>query len=87
MIPKVIRVEPQNNHTVYVEFEDGKIVNYDVNPLLNKGVFKELTDIETFCKRCTVMNDTLAWDVFGNGDETKCIDIDPGTLYCIESAN
>lgn len=27
------------------------------------------------------MNDTLAWDVAGNRDESKCIDIDPDVLY------
>lgn len=27
------------------------------------------------------MNDTLAWDISGNRDACKCIDIDPDTLY------
>jgi hypothetical protein len=27
------------------------------------------------------MNDTLAWDIGGNRDDCKCIDIDPDTLY------
>ncbi len=27
------------------------------------------------------MNDTLTWDIGGNRDNTKCLDIDPDTLY------
>lgn len=30
---------------------------------------------------CTVMNDTLAWDIKRNRDATTCLDIDPDTLY------
>ena len=31
------------------------------------------------------MNDTLAWDINRNGDAAGCIDIDPETLYALES--
>jgi hypothetical protein len=31
------------------------------------------------------MNDTLAWDIVGNRDASKCIDIDPETLYELEN--
>lgn len=27
------------------------------------------------------MNDTLAWDISGNWDNSTCLDIDPDTLY------
>lgn len=30
---------------------------------------------------CTILNDTLAWDITGDRNESKCIDIDPDTLY------
>ena len=29
----------------------------------------------------TVMNGSVAWDLEGNRDATKCIDIDPFVLY------
>lgn len=29
------------------------------------------------------MNDTLAWDISGNWDDTTCLDIDPDTLYAL----
>jgi hypothetical protein len=38
-------------------------------------------NITVFKEACTVMNDTLAWDIGGNRDNTKCLDIDPDTLY------
>ena len=45
------------------------------------GGFAMLKDKDFYLKRCTVMNHTLAWDVSGDFDPTKCIDIDPDTLY------
>jgi hypothetical protein len=53
--------------------------------LLDKGVFRALRDMEIFITRCGIMNDTLAWDIAGNGDPTACIDIDPDTLYELEA--
>lgn len=81
MFPKVVQVVPEDNYSVYVYFEDGKIVCYDVSHMIGKGVFSKLKDPEFFKERCTVMNDTLAWDLQGNRDETACLDIDPDTLY------
>lgn len=81
MIPKIVQVVPTKNYKVYVYFEDGKIVLYDVSHLLEKGIFEKLKDIDFFTENCTVMNDTLAWDVTGNRDTTQCIDIDPCMLY------
>lgn len=33
---------------------------------------------------CTIQNDTLAWDIAGNRNTSKCIDIDPDTLYALQ---
>ncbi|MCM1096553.1 MAG: DUF2442 domain-containing protein [Ruminococcus flavefaciens] len=85
MFPKIVQVVPTEDHTVYVYFEDSKIVCYDVKPLLDKEVFAALREIEYFIKTCTIMNDTLAWDVSGNRDNTACIDIDPDTLYGLDA--
>jgi len=49
--------------------------------MIEKEVFRPLKDITVFKEACTVMNDTLAWDIGGNRDNTKCLDIDPDTLY------
>lgn len=85
MFPKIVQVLPTEEYTVYVYFEDGKIVCYDVKPLLEKEMFAVLREIECFIKTCTIMNDTLAWDISGDRDCTKCIDIDPDTLYMLDA--
>lgn len=84
--PEIIQVVPHRDYTVSVYFADGKIVLYDVKPFLSRGVFQALADIDTFLETCTIMNDTLAWDVTRSGDTTQCIDIDPDVLYSLENA-
>ena len=61
----------------------GKIVLYNVKPLLDKEVFSKIRDINIFMETCTILNDTLAWDIAGNRNESECIDIDPNTLYSL----
>lgn len=38
-------------------------------------------DMDIFVDTCTVLNDTLAWDIDKNRDHTTCLDIDPDMLY------
>lgn len=85
--PEVVQVIPHDDYTVTVFFSDGKIVEYDVKSILNKEVFKPLKNIDFFMERCTVLNDTLAWDIDGNYDETTCIDIDAEMLYQLNMKN
>ena len=66
---------------------DGKIVHYDMSRLIDKEVFCCLKDVDIFMDRCTVMNDTLVWDIDGNWDNTTCLDIDPDTLYELPFVN
>ena len=81
MFPKVVQVIPMKDYSVYVYFEDGKIVHYDMTEMLEKEVFRPLRDIDIFIDTCTVMNDTLAWDIGKKRYNTTCLDIDPDTLY------
>ena len=83
--PEVVQVLPHRNYTVSVWFSDGKQVLYDVAPLVGKGVFAALNNMEHFMETCTVLNDTLAWDIHRNRDESTCLDIDPSTLYTLPS--
>ena len=39
MFPKVVQVIPMKNYSVYVYFEDGKIVCYDMSRMINKEAF------------------------------------------------
>ena len=81
MFPKVVQVIPMRDFSVYVYFEDGKIVCYNAKPLLEKKGLEILKNKDIFINTCTILNDTLAWDIGGNRDVTKCIDIDPDMLY------
>ncbi len=77
----MIQVIPKNNYTVYVYFDDGKIKLYIMAPLIGKGVFKKISDIDIFMNTCTVLNNTLAWDIGGHYDPSTCLDIDPIQIY------
>lgn len=85
MFPEIVQVVPNEDYTVTVYFEDGKIVLYNVVPLLEQEIFQILKDKSVFMNTCTILNDTLAWDLAGNRDTSKCIDIDPDTLYELQA--
>ena len=81
-IPEVLQVIPSTGYSVYVYFNDGSIHLYDVSPLIEKGgIFEKIRDKVIFDSALTVMNGTVAWDIDGNRDTTKCIDIDPFTVF------
>lgn len=85
--PTVVQVVPLDNYHVQVYFDDGKIVEYDASETLKGEIFRPMQDIHVFKDACTVLNDTLAWDIQGNRDTTQCIDIDPFTLYELPAIN
>ncbi len=43
--PEIVQVIPHNDYTVSVYFSDGKIVLYNVKPLLGKKVFSKIKDM------------------------------------------
>ena len=86
MFHSVVQVIPDEDYKVYVYFEDGKIVCYDAKPLLAKKVFEPLKNLDFFMNACTILNDTLAWDISGDRDTTRCLDIDPDMLYELDQA-
>ena len=66
------QVEPLDNYKLLLTFENGEKRKFDMNPYLNKGLFKELKDVKMF--RTVKTNfDTIAWD--------NDADIDPEILY------
>jgi len=61
---------------------DGAVREFDMKPLIEKGgVFEVLKDKNIFRQTLTVIGYTAAWDLEGNRDESKCIDIDPFELF------
>jgi hypothetical protein len=81
MFHKVIQVYPTNDYQVYVYFSDGRIKLFDARALVTQGVFQPLQDITLFKNHCTVLNNTLAWDLTGKYDASNCLDLDPEELY------
>lgn len=50
----------------------GSIRLYDMKPVIKQGgVFKALEDENTFREKLTVLNDSIAWDISGDRDESK----------------
>ena len=84
--PDIVQVVAHNDYTVSVYFCDGRIVLYDAKPKLDSGLFRKLKDLSFFLGNCRIMNDTLAWDLTGDGDPRQCIDIDPEYLYSLSDA-
>lgn len=79
--PEVLQVIPTEDYKVYLYFDDGSIKLYDAKEIIDKGIFKILSDKKTFIETCTVLNGTLAWDLEGNYDTSKCLDLDALELY------
>lgn len=80
--PKVIQVIPTNNYEVYTYFNDGSIRLFDVKPLIKPNtVFEPLQDINFFKEKLAIINDTVAWDIGGNRNPRKCVDVDPFTIF------
>lgn len=78
IFPRVVQAVAGADRTVYAYMNDGTIHLVDMKPLIKKGgVFDRLKDDSFFADRLTVMNETVAWDVTGTHDPTKCLDIDP----------
>lgn len=80
-IPRVIQAIPTKDYKVYVYFDDWTIRLYDASEMIKKGIFQQLQDVEIFNNCCTVLNNTLSWDLTGEYDASKSLDIDPIVIY------
>ena len=72
MLLDVVKVEAKPNHQLWLEFENGEWRTFDMNPFLEKGVFRQLQDSLLF-SAARVDYGTVVWP----GD----IDMAPETLY------
>ena len=48
MNPRVESVKPNPDYTITLRFTNGEIRCFDVNPYLDKGIFRELKDLSFF---------------------------------------
>jgi len=72
MYKTLIGVIPSNNYQLILTFENGEKRQFDMNPYLDKGIFRELKDVSKF-NTVKVDFDTVAW--------ANEADIDPEILY------
>ena len=75
MNPRVVAVVPNDDYTLTLTFSNGEVKWYDMKPLLDKGVFRELQNIGYF--RCA----RIDRDGFGTVEWPHEQDICPDTLY------
>ncbi len=72
MSPRVKDVTLNEDYTINITFDNGEERVFDVNPYLNKGIFKKLRDKHTFMTVKPVMG-SIQW-IHGQ-------DFFPDTLY------
>ena len=65
-------VTPTSDYHLIQTFENGEKRQFDMNPILDKRIFRELRDVAKF-NSVRISFDTKEWD-----NET---DLDPETLY------
>lgn len=69
---KVLRVKANDDYSLDLKFDDGTLKRFNAKPYLERGIFKELRDLNYF-KRVTVVFGTVQWP-----NEQ---DFSPETLY------
>ena len=65
-------VQPTPNYQLILTFENGEKRQFDMNPYLGIGIFRELKDVTIF-NSVKVSFDTIEWD--------NEADLDPELLY------
>ena len=73
MSPTVITVEPKDDYTLLLTFDNGEQKIFDVKHLLDFGIFKELRNINYFKKVKVDPGVTICWP----NEQDIC----PDTLY------
>ena len=72
MYPAVKEVQPSDNFTLILTFDNGDKRKFDMKPYLEKGIFRELNHVAKF-NSVHVSFDTVEWE--------NEADIDPEVLY------
>ena len=68
----VKEVKPLNDYKLKLTFESGEKLLFDMKPYLNKGIYRELKDINKF-KTVRLSFDSIEW--------CNQADVDPEFLY------
>ena len=60
MNPHVVRLMPQPDHRLLLEFDNGEMRLFDLTPWLDKGVFRALRDSTEFAQ-AQVVDGSVEW--------------------------
>ncbi len=72
--PAVKKVKPIDDYKLLITFSNGDTRVFDAKPYLNKGIFKELKNVDLF-NTVHVNFDTIEWD--------NEVDFDPEDLFLL----
>ena len=72
MNPRVTTVRPNPDYTITLTFTNGEVRRFDVKPYLDKGIFRELKDLQNFNTVKPLLG-SIQW----RGGQDFC----PDTLY------
>ena len=72
MYPSVKAVVPQDNHLLYVTFNNGETGTLDMKPYLDFGIFNRIKNYASF-KKVAVAFDSIEWE--------SGVDLDPEFVY------
>ena len=72
MYQSIINVQPVPNYQLILTFENGEKRQFDMNPYLSLGIFRELRDVFKF-NAVKVSFDSIEWE--------NEADLDPEILY------
>jgi hypothetical protein len=72
MYPNITQVKPQPDYSLVLTYDNKEVRQFDMKPLLNFGIFRELRDYDLF-KMVHVCFDTVEWD--------NEADLDPEYIY------
>lgn len=77
----VLKVEPKDNFTVDVYFDNSDLYNYDCKFFLNSPLMSRFNDVTLFKKHCCIQLNSLSW-YLGNGtnDEINCFDVSNSSI-------
>ena len=80
---RIIYVAMGKGNRAYCLFSDNQWRIWDATDVLNSQTMQAQLrkDPGFFRNRIAVINNTLAWDVAGDGDPYLCIDVDPIVIY------
>jgi hypothetical protein len=68
----IMSVQPITHYKLHLTFENGEKREFDMNPYINTGIFKDLKDVRIF-NSVRVSFDTIEWE--------NEADLDPEFLY------